>query len=106
MEFKGGEYTMSTVILIFSIFSIFSTLNIYIKTNNALVTAFVWAIVIGIIALVRHEISYELITSPISFLMNWGTFTLATYWEENLLLRLLVLIFTMFMMLVTLQVVS
>ena len=74
----------------------FSVVNIYTKTENEKVASLVWAILIGVIILLAKGISLYLLIVPFVFMLGWGIFSLATYFEESIFLRLLVLLCGMF----------
>jgi len=74
----------------------FSVVGIYTKTENEKVAALVWAILIGVIILLAKGISLYLLIVPFVFMLGWGIFSLATYFEESIFLRLLVLLCGMF----------
>ena len=75
----------------------FSIVGIYMKTEHIKATSLVWAILVGIIVLMHTGISIYLFRAPVVFMFGWGIFSLATYFEESLFLRLLVLLFGMFL---------
>lgn len=72
-----------------------SIIGIYMKTENIMATNLVWAILLGIIILINTGFSMYLFRVPLVFVLGWGIFSLATYFENNVLLRLLVLVFGM-----------
>ena len=78
-----------------SVILTFSIVGIYMKTENIMATNLVWAILLGIIILVNTGFSMYLFRVPLVFLLGWGIFSLATYFEESIFLRLLVLVFGM-----------
>ncbi|CAA6810888.1 MAG: Unknown protein [uncultured Sulfurovum sp.] len=74
-----------------------SIVGVYMKTEHVVATASVWAILMGIIALMAKGISLYLFVVPVVFVIGWGIFSLATYFEESIFLRVMVLVFAMFM---------
>ena len=74
----------------------FSVVGIYMKTEHIMATILVWATLLGSIILINTGMSSYLFRVPLVFVLGWGIFSLATYFEESLFLRLLVLVFGMF----------
>ena len=79
--------------MLLSIILTSSILTLYIKSEHAKATALTWAMIITIIILVAKGITVDLIIVPIIYLIGWGIFTLATYLEESIFLRVITLIF-------------
>jgi len=84
-----------------SVIFVFVIIGIYMKTEHSIASASLWAIFIAIFAFSYHGIGYQLIVVPISFFLGWGLFSLASYWEDSIFLRLFALVLSMFAMLVT-----
>jgi len=95
---------MSGSIFIFLL--LFSVFEVYKKTENALASAAIWAVVTGILALFSAGISLKLFSVLLSFFVAWGTFSLGNYLEESVFLRLFVLIFGMIFMLISLGIIK
>ena len=79
--------------MLLSVILTFSIVGIYRKSEHAKATALIWAILIGMLVLFGRGVSYYLLLVPVVYLIGWGIFSLATYLEESVFLRLLVLLF-------------
>lgn len=87
---------MYLIIMLIALILFFTILGIYNKTEHPLASAWAWAIIVGLINMFSHGMSYYLFLAPISFFLGWGLFSLAKSLEEHLLFRTLVHIVTMF----------
>jgi hypothetical protein len=90
-----------TVIVILSI--VLSIIRIHYVTNNVNEVSIVWGMVTFILYIINGEWTLALMGSLASAVVVWLLFSLSNYLEDNLLLRIIVLVLTMLSMLITLS---
>lgn len=80
-----------------------SLIKIHYSTNNVKEVSIVWGVLTFIIYIINGEWTLALVGSFVSAVLVWLLFSLSSYLEDYLLVRIIVLVLTMLSMLITLR---